>query len=216
MANQDNYEYPATGEAYDQAQEQQAYDLSQMDPEQRAQLEEEWRTELLKTEEEIQTLKQVLASKTKQAQELKRKLGISAWKEWTSDLGQGVKNLQETTAYKDVSDKFTEWNSAIHSAPIYQKTSDAVKGVGEKTTSLFGGVGGSLMSKLGAVKDSTAFKSFEEKVGTAVGTVKNKMAGSRSNSTNSFEEALNSMEQQRAAQQGTATATPVIPENAST
>lgn len=50
------------------------------------------------TEEEIQTLRQVLASKTKHAQELKRKLGISAWKEWTNDLGQGVKNLQETSA----------------------------------------------------------------------------------------------------------------------
>lgn len=36
------------------------------------------------------------------------------------------------------------------------------------------------------------------------------MTGSRSNSTNSFEEALNSMEQQRAAQQGV---TPAIPEN---
>lgn len=192
--NAGQYDYNAAGVAdtYDPATDTTAYDLSQMDPEQRAQLEEEWKAELTKTEEEIQTLRQVLASKTKQSQELKRKLGISAWKEWTTDLGQGVKNLQETSAY--------------------QKSSDAVKGIGEKTSFLFGGIGGRLTAKLGEVKESTAFKSFEERVGTAVGSVKNKMGGSRSNSTNSFEEALNSMEQQRAAQQQGVT--PSIPENA--
>lgn len=43
------YNATATGEVpYDASQEQAAYDLSQMDPEQRAQLEEEWRTELAK------------------------------------------------------------------------------------------------------------------------------------------------------------------------
>lgn len=53
----------------------------------------------LQTEDEINTLKQVLASKQKEAAELKRKLGITAWKEWTTDLAQGAKNLQETPVY---------------------------------------------------------------------------------------------------------------------
>jgi len=159
-----------------------------IDPEQRAQFEEEWRAELAKTEDEINTLKQVLASKQKESAELKRKLGITAWKEWTTDLAQGAKNLQETTAY--------------------QKTTETVKGLGERTSSLFGSLG--VGAKLAEMKNSTAFKSFEERVGTAVGTVKNKMSGSRSNSTNDFEEALNTMEQQRAAQ-GTKPST--IPEN---
>lgn len=54
----------------------------------------------------------------------------------------------------------------------YQKTSEALSGVTEKTTSLFGGLGGSLAKKLGDVKSSNAFKSFEERVGTTIGSVK--------------------------------------------
>ena len=54
----------------------------------------------------------------------------------------------------------------------YQKTSEALSGVTEKTTSLFGGLGGSLAKKLGDVKSSNAFKSFEERVGSTIGTVK--------------------------------------------
>ena len=54
----------------------------------------------------------------------------------------------------------------------YQKTAETLSGVTEKTSSLFGGLGGSLAKKLGDVKSSTAFKSFEERVGTAVGSVK--------------------------------------------
>jgi hypothetical protein len=54
----------------------------------------------------------------------------------------------------------------------YQKTSEALSGVTEKTSSLFGGLGGRLASKLGDVKSSNAFKSFEERVGTTIGSVK--------------------------------------------
>lgn len=105
----------------------------------------------------------------------------------------------------------------------YQKTSEALSGVAEKSTSLFGGIGGSLSKKLGEVRSSTSFKSFEDRVVGTVGSVKvgvntaveqgvdqfhdlqSKMTGSRSNSTNSFEEALNSMEAQRAQQGGAGT-----------
>ena len=62
---------------------------------------------------------------------------------------------------------------------------------------LFGGLGSGLAKKVGSLKETGAFKSFEQ----TVGTVKSKMTGSRSNSTNSFEEALNSMEAERAGQQ---------------
>jgi hypothetical protein len=30
---------------------------------------------------------------------LKRKLGITVWKEFREDMEQGIKNIQETTAY---------------------------------------------------------------------------------------------------------------------
>jgi hypothetical protein len=41
----------------------------------------------------------VLAARIKHSQDLKRKLGIGVWKELTNDLQQGIKNVQETTAY---------------------------------------------------------------------------------------------------------------------
>lgn len=49
-------------------------------------------------EDEIQTLRQVLASRLEKSQQLKRKLGITAWKEFKDDMGQGLKNIQESTA----------------------------------------------------------------------------------------------------------------------
>ncbi|KAG9511276.1 Protein Hook-like 3 [Fragariocoptes setiger] len=68
-------------------------------PEVPSELEEELKAELAKTEEEIQTLRQVLAARLKHAQELKRKLGIGPWKELTSEVQNGLKTVQETTAY---------------------------------------------------------------------------------------------------------------------
>lgn len=53
--------------------------------------------ELARVEEEINTLRTVLASKTRHASDLKRKLGITVWKEVTDDVNQGLKNLKEST-----------------------------------------------------------------------------------------------------------------------
>ena len=41
----------------------------------------------------------MLSAKVRQAQELKRKLGITVWREFRDDMEQGIKNIQETTAY---------------------------------------------------------------------------------------------------------------------
>lgn len=40
----------------------------------------------------------VLNSKMRRAHELKRKLGITAWSELTTDMGQGIKNVRESGA----------------------------------------------------------------------------------------------------------------------
>jgi len=61
---------------------------------------DEWKAELAKTEDEIMTLKQVLASKEAHAAGLKRRLGITQWREFSEDMVQGLKNLQESAAYK--------------------------------------------------------------------------------------------------------------------
>lgn len=54
---------------------------------------------LFQVEDEIQTLRHVLANKIKVSQDLKRKLGISVWKELTDDVNQGIKNVKESHVY---------------------------------------------------------------------------------------------------------------------
>lgn len=56
----------------------------------------EWSQELSRVEEEIQTLRTVLASKIHHSTELKRKLGITVWKEITDDVSSGLKNVKES------------------------------------------------------------------------------------------------------------------------
>ena len=50
---------------------------------------DDWKTELDRIEDEILTLKNVLASKESHAQELKSRLGITAWREFSEDMTQG-------------------------------------------------------------------------------------------------------------------------------
>ena len=40
-------------------------------------------------------MRQVLTAKMKKSQELKRKLGITAWRELQDDISQGIKNVKE-------------------------------------------------------------------------------------------------------------------------
>nr|XP_042911739.1 tumor protein D52 [Parasteatoda tepidariorum] len=136
------------------------HDLSQMDPEARAKAYEEKHRELAKIEEEINTLRQVLSSRIRRMQDLKRELGITVWKEFKDDMEQGIKNLQESTAY--------------------QKTSQTLKTASEKTSEAFGTIGASVSKKLEEVKQSSTFKALEEKVGTAYTNVKTKVSGTNS------------------------------------
>merc|ERR1712227_474127 len=75
-------------------------DFQELSAEEQERQREEWRQELKKTEEEILTLKQVLTAKERHAAGLKRRLGITAWREFSEDMTQGLKNLQESAAYK--------------------------------------------------------------------------------------------------------------------
>lgn len=56
----------------------------------------EWSQELSRVEEEIQTLRTVLASKIHHSTELKRKLGITVWKEITDDVSSSLKSVKES------------------------------------------------------------------------------------------------------------------------
>lgn len=217
----DNYFEAPEEKAFDSTPDSGIHELGITDPEQRAKLEDDWKTELAKTEEEIATLRQVLSAKVKHAQDLKRKLGITPWKELKDDMEQSLRNIQETPAIKEVGGKLVEWNSAITSAPIlpgifnstaYQRTSQTLKTATEKTTSVLGTLGASMTKKLGEVKNSSTFRSFEEKMGSAYTNVRSRMGTPRSTSLYNFEEAVNSTERRGTASAAT---TPVIPERGS-
>lgn len=145
-------------------------------------------------EEEIQTLRHVLASKIKHSQDLKRKLGISVWKEFQDDMSQSIRNVKESN--------------------MYQKTESVIKTTAEKTTTILGGLGSSVTTKIGQLKNSDSFRSLEEKVGSAYENVKTKVVTSRSNSTQSFDEALREAEGNRRPSNSASTpaTTPTIPE----
>ncbi|XP_068626262.1 tumor protein D53 isoform X2 [Battus philenor] len=162
-------------------------ELAGLTPEQAEQLRAEWSRELARVEDEIATLRTVLQSKIRQSSELKRKLGITVWKEITEDVNQGLKNVKESQ--------------------VYQKTESVIKSTAEKTTSILGGITAGVSSKLGQMRNSESFRSIEERVGSAYENVKGKVA-SRSNSTQSFDEALR--DTSRAASGATS---PTIPEH---
>ncbi|XP_071547640.1 uncharacterized protein [Panulirus ornatus] len=174
-----------------------------LSPEEQEKQREEWKAELSKTEEEIQTLRQVLGSKVKHAQDLKRRLGITVWREFTEDFNNSMKTVRESQPYRRLSGAFTDLGEAISQQPVYQKTAGAMSAVGEKTSSLFGGIG----AKFGQLKETPTFKSFEERVGGVYSAARTRMGGSGSNSTQDIEEALKEAEGEKAANGGTVPST---------
>ncbi|XP_072807882.1 tumor protein D52 isoform X5 [Vicugna pacos] len=114
---------------------------------------EELRKELVKVEEEIQTLSQVLAAKEKHLAEIKRKLGINSLQELKQNIAKGWQDVTATSAYK--------------------KTSETLSQAGQKASAAFSSVGSVITKKLEDVKNSPTFKSFEEKVENLKGSPKN-------------------------------------------
>ncbi|XP_063758377.1 tumor protein D53 isoform X3 [Eleginops maclovinus] len=142
---------------------------------------EEIQQQLVKLEEEISTLRQVLSSKEKQHAELKQKLGIGSLSELRNNFSKGWHDMQTSTAYK--------------------KTSETLSTAGLKTTAAFSTLGSAITRKFGDMslvglellfprRNSPSFKSFEEKVETTVSTIKTKVGGAETGG--SFEEVLSS------------------------
>ncbi|CAB1424493.1 unnamed protein product [Pleuronectes platessa] len=131
---------------------------------------EEAQQELAKLEEEISTLRQVLASKEKQHAELKQKLGISPLSELRTNFTRGWHDMQCSSAYR--------------------KTSETFSTAGQKTSAAFSTFGTTITKKFGDMRNSPSFKSFEEKVENTVSTIKTKVGGTGAGG--SFEEVLSS------------------------
>ncbi|XP_060722216.1 tumor protein D53 isoform X2 [Tachysurus vachellii] len=156
---------------------------------------QEMHNELTKLEEEIATLKQVLASKEKHHAELKHRLGMTTLSELKENLSRSWNDVQSSTAYK--------------------KTSETLNTAGQKTTAAFSNLGTAISRKFGdmsmfgldllsgrrlnsigysvslpTMRNSQSFKSFEEKVETTVSNIKSKVGGSASGGN--FEDVLSS------------------------
>ncbi|CAO2577218.1 Tumor protein D54, partial [Lemmus lemmus] len=108
--------------------------------------EEELRAELAKVEEEIVTLRQVLAAKERHCGELKRRLGLSPLGELKQNLSRSWHDVQVSTAYK--------------------KTQETLSQAGQKTSAALSTMGSAISRKLGDMRNSATFKSFEDRVGT--------------------------------------------------
>ncbi|XP_016841477.1 tumor protein D54 isoform X4 [Nasonia vitripennis] len=190
-----------------------ANELQGMTVEEQERQKAEWSAELAKIEDEIQTLREVLSSKVRMAHELKRKLGISVWKELSVDVNQGLKNVKESQVYQNVGEKLGRFTRTVSENSLYQKTESVLKNTAEKTTSILGGFGSGLSMKIGQMRNSDSFRSLEEKVGSAYENVKGRVTPSRSNSTQSFDEALREAGASRRASAAPSATSPTIPED---
>ncbi|XP_046692265.1 tumor protein D53 isoform X3 [Silurus meridionalis] len=146
----------------------------------------EMQNDLIKLEEEIVTLKQVLASKEKHQAELKHRLGLTTLSELKQNLSKS-------------------WNG-VQSSTVYKKTSETLSTAGQKTTSAISNFGTAVSKKIGdmsysishsmsmpTTRNTETFKSFEEKVETTVSSIKTKVGGTASGGN--FEDVLSSAAQ---------------------
>uniref|UniRef100_A0A673YCT2 Tpd52 like 1 n=1 Tax=Salmo trutta TaxID=8032 RepID=A0A673YCT2_SALTR len=144
---------------------------------------EEILSELTKLEEEISTLRQVLASKEKHHSELKAKLGITPLSELKQNFNRSWYDMQTSTAYKKTSETLSTAG---------QKTSAAFTTLGTAISRKFGDMSYSIRHSMSmpVMRNSPSFKSFEEKVESTVSNIKTKV-GSQGGG-GSFEEVLSS------------------------
>ncbi|KFR02933.1 Tumor protein D54, partial [Opisthocomus hoazin] len=149
--------------------------------------EEELRAELAKVEEEIGTLRQVLAAKERHCGELKRKLGLTPLDGLKQNLSKSWHDVQVSNAYVKTSEKLGEWNDKVTQSDFYKKTQETLSQAGQKTSAALSNVGSVISSSysirhsisMPAMRNSATFKSFEDRVGT----IKSRVVGSRENST---------------------------------
>uniref|UniRef100_A0A8C0HF13 TPD52 like 2 n=1 Tax=Buteo japonicus TaxID=224669 RepID=A0A8C0HF13_9AVES len=110
--------------------------------------EEELRSELAKVEEEIGTLRQVLAAKERHCGELKRKLGLTPLDGLKQNLSKSWHDVQVSNAYVKTSEKLGEWNDKVTQSDFYKKTQETLSQAGQKTSAALSNVGSVISRKL--------------------------------------------------------------------
>ncbi|XP_029866497.1 tumor protein D54 isoform X4 [Aquila chrysaetos chrysaetos] len=115
--------------------------------------EEELRSELAKVEEEIGTLRQVLAAKERHCGELKRKLGLTPLDGLKQNLSKSWHDVQVSNAYVKTSEKLGEWNDKVTQSDFYKKTQETLSQAGQKTSAALSNVGSVISRKLGDMRE---------------------------------------------------------------
>ncbi|KAJ3589877.1 hypothetical protein NHX12_010718 [Muraenolepis orangiensis] len=133
----------------------------------------ELQIELIKVEEEISTLRQVLSAKEKHAAELKRKLGLSPLNELRQNFTKGWQDVQMSNAYLSASATLDD----ISRSEAYKKTQETLSQAGSKTSAAFSTMSTALSRRLGDMRNSPTFRSFENQVGS----LKHKVVGAKGN-----------------------------------
>ncbi|CAF2983001.1 unnamed protein product [Rotaria socialis] len=122
--------------------------------------EDDYRQELMKVQDEIVTLRQVLTAKIKRENELKTLLGVGFVDELKQDWNATVHDIKASTAYQKTADTFHAASNKL--APALQTVNTTVK------------------SRFGTFRNSNYFKTFENTFGSTVTAVKSKMTSSKS------------------------------------
>ncbi|XP_073675117.1 tpd52 like 2a isoform X9 [Garra rufa] len=120
---------------------------------------EEMQVELIKVEDEIQTLRQVLVAKERHAAELKRRLGISPLSEIKQNLTKGWHEVQCSNAYMRTSQTLGDLNRRVTSSNLYLTASSTLEDIGrsdaykrtQETLSQAGQMTSAALSSMGSV-----------------------------------------------------------------
>ncbi|KAM4693128.1 tumor protein D53 isoform 2-T2 [Discoglossus pictus] len=147
---------------------------------------EELKNELVKLEDEIVTLRQVLTAKEKHLEEIKHKLGVSMMNELKQNFSRGWHDVQTHSA-----DNETCRDQHLPTRSRYKKTQETLSQAGMKATAAISNVGTAIGKKLGDMRNSPTFKSFEERVENTVTSLRAKVGGTNQ-PQGSFEDVLSS------------------------
>ena len=118
----------------------------------------------------------MLASKEAHAASVKRRLGITAWREFSEDMTQGLKHIQVWQRVLNIKNltssaprPLTSLFLCFQDSAAYKKTGEALNVAREKTASMWG-----------AVTASSSFQKASTSVGSVFGAAKTKISSSLS------------------------------------
>uniref|UniRef100_A0A673XP59 Tpd52 like 2a n=1 Tax=Salmo trutta TaxID=8032 RepID=A0A673XP59_SALTR len=104
--------------------------------------------ELAKTEDEIQTLRQVLLAKEKYAMDIKRQLGMGPFSEIKQNLSKGWQEVQTSNAYLTASATLED----ISQSNVYKRTQESISNAGQMTSAALSTVGVAISRRLGDMR----------------------------------------------------------------